>query len=290
MTTRFEDNNVVKPHENHRGLPMSDWIGQWTNWLFSANPYHDPTTDVLFMRTFIGYNPSQDSIQRIYERPYGGQEKEKDFERVVQARAINNRLERRDGTPLGEVIDDGTTIFMPILISMSWVGEDYNGKVLGTEEELRDVGRRVTDESRQIWASYREVGENGVPKNWQNMVTNLVDYKFESSLFKLYVSEKSPFLDNLGVSPGIYDAITVGYFLLIKPLGLNDAQRTKGLTYDFHFGGRGKVDYQTDAIYRVTVKYKHRSLVADVSPGREPVAVFGYPKSVGPSVDALKAR
>ena len=73
------------------------------------------------------------------------------------------------------------------------------------------------------------------------------DYMIESPLFKLKVSERNPFLPHLEVplEPGEHDAVVVRLFLLVEGLPIG--------RYRIQFGGKGRGDYRTDAMYDILV-------------------------------------
>lgn len=286
----FEKEYVVKDSDNYRGMSYGNWVSVWTNWLFSGYPEYNPLSDMLFLRGYFGYRYSQssNSIQNLYEYDYLARTAtrarlSKDIQRTVETRPIYNRVGLKDGANLGLVIPFGTSIMIPVMTATVWKGEVFEGRILEDEEDLRNAARKDTDESREIWSVWKTVRDRttlgaivkrGVRtldsadkvlkggKEWNDyepMVRNLACYRIESPLFTLTISDKSPFRETMGLEPGNYDTVTIGYFLILKDLD-------EGV-YRFHFGGRGRDNYQTDAIYEIIVSSElmRRVFVVDVS-------------------------
>ena len=96
--------------------------------------------------------------------------------------------------------------------------------------------------------------------SWNPIVENVTLYRVEIRLFPLTVSDQNPFRQIQGIEPGTVEAITVGYYLILKTSGLDPG------TYRFNFGGRGRNNYQTHSLYEVQItKDNRRDLVKDVS-------------------------
>ena len=268
----FERKYIVKDNDSFRGMSYGNWASVWTNWLFSGYPEYNPISDMLFLRGYFGYRYSQssNSIQNLFEYDYLNKTAtsarlSKDVQRTVENRPIYNRVGLKDGANLGIVVPFGTAIMIPIMTATVWKGEVFEGRILEDEENLRNAARKDSDESREIWSVWKTVKNpktlgtvrtRGVPtldsadnvlkggKQWDKykpMVGNLACYRIESPLFTLTISDKSPFRDSMSLEPGNYDTVTMGYFLILKDLD-------EGV-YRFHFGGRGRDNYQTDAIY-----------------------------------------
>ena len=95
-----------------------------------------------------------------------------------------------------------------------------------------------------MWANIQRIGDKKAIK----IVKNLRDYKVESPQFKLVVSQESQLRDRMEspLDPGIYESVTVGYYILIRSLSTS--------TYLIHFGGKGRSTYYTESVYDVTVQ------------------------------------
>jgi hypothetical protein len=89
----------------------------------------------------------------------------------------------------------------------------------------------------------------------------LKDYRAESPLFKLVVSDESTLKDKLEVAlkDGTFDAVADGYWILIRSLPPSDEP------YQIHFEAKGRGDYSNSATYDITVKPKPPSSVEDKS-------------------------
>ena len=81
------------------------------------------------------------------------------------------------------------------------------------------------------------------------------------ALFKLTVSDKSPLKDYLEVAQkaGTFDAMTDGYWLLIRSLPPSD------VSYQIHFEAEGRDGYYNSGTYEIIVKPKPASRVDDKS-------------------------
>jgi hypothetical protein len=146
---------------------------------------------------------------------------------------------------LEETISPDTAIFVPVITATYVIGDRYEGTTLENEVQIRNAARKDIRLGGDMWARIKEQKEN----SWIPIAKNLKEYKIESPLFRLKVSERNPFLPHLEVplEPGDYDAaVVVGYFLLIKKLD-------KG-KYRIQFGAKGRGDYRTDAVYDILVE------------------------------------
>ena len=91
------------------------------------------------------------------------------------------------------------------------------------------------------------------------LVPDLKEYRFESPLYLLLVPKNSKLRTKMDYppKPGNYQAITVGYFLLIKSLPIG--------TYRFKFGGSNGSAYHTNSVYDIKVLKKRKDNVIDKS-------------------------
>lgn len=227
--------DVVPPGENFRGMSYGDWSAIWWNWLMSEDPDNHDGGDMLFLRGNVEYKhvggvtgtPSYSDPKGFYDRT---------------------------GTR-GEEIFEGTAIFFPVVIAMLIRGELYDGRLIKNEEEMRFAARKDIDEGGAMWANVTRKGEKKATK----VVKNLKEFRVESPLFKLSVSKQSQLRNRMesSLEPGFYDSVTVGYYILLKPLPPS--------TYRIHFGGKGRSTYYTDSAYDITVKGKKRDSVIDKS-------------------------
>jgi hypothetical protein len=106
-----------------------------------------------------------------------------------------------------------------------------------------------------MWAVIRDLSK---PSQYQNIVDNLYDHYVESPLFKLTVSTKNPFKDELPepIQPGIYDTVVGGYFILMKlPQG----------SYLIWFGANGPGINHSEAYYQLNVKFVDKISPVDIS-------------------------
>jgi hypothetical protein len=258
------DDRVVGPEESYKGMPYGDWVARWTNWVFSDDP--DSTEvlgDVLFLRGNLKY--SQDLAKAEGTGLFMAGEAKKSVDRW------GSFLDRTGEASI--VISDDTAIFVPVLTSTEFLGGASELGTMTTEEQVRNITRIATDESGPIWATIESSdGKGPVPLCGQN----LRNYRIASSIFKLWVSERNPYwkyIFQYPISPGEYDAVTDGFFILLRSL-------PEG-SYRIRFGGKGRLDYRTDSVYdiHVSAAYRRRLTVTDIS-GRPEQSVWKDDSSV----------
>jgi hypothetical protein len=223
---------IVRPTETFRGMSYGDWIATWHQWLLSDNPSYNGE-DILFLRGNVDY------------RPVGGKE---DGPRYVDPKAVYDRTEDK-----GETIDERTAILVAILTSQYHIGEFYNGRKITSIPYLRYVSNKDTD-GGSIWATITKKGDKTM-----KLVPDLKEYRFESPLYLLSVPKNSKLRTKMDspLKPGNYQAITVGYFVLIKSLPIG--------TYRFKFGGSNGSVYHTNSLYDIKVLKKGKDNVIDKS-------------------------
>jgi hypothetical protein len=227
--------DIVPPDRNFRGMSYGDWITVWNNWLLSQDPDNNDEGDMLFLRGNINY------------KPVGGME--------GAPRHIDPKMFYDRTGPKGERIFEGTSIFFPVIDSMMKIGERYDGKIMKRIEELRYSVNKDINEGGPVWATIIKKGDTKPSK----IVKNLKDYRVESPLFKLNIPEDSLLMDKTEYvsKPGIYDAVSGGYFILIRSLAPS--------TYRINFGARGRGIYRTNAVYDIMVEGSKRDRVIDKS-------------------------
>jgi hypothetical protein len=226
--------DVVPPHENFKGLPYGEWVALWNKWLMSEDPDTYDGGDILFLRGNVDY--------KHVDGLAGGT-------RFIDPQGIYDRTGEK-----GEHIFEGTAIFIPIFTFMLVLGDLYDGRVVRKEEELRYLARRDINEGGPMWATIKKKGRKAT-----RIVNNLKDYFAYSPLFRLNVPESSLLRERmeLPLEPGVYDAVSAGYFLIIKSLPPS--------TYRIMFGEKGPGEYYTNSIYDIFVKGKRRDSVKDKS-------------------------
>lgn len=236
--------NIVRPTENFRGMSYSEWATVWSNWLLSEDPDTYDGSDVLFLRGNVNYKPLGDS---------------ENGPRHIDPRGIYNRTGQSR-----ERIFEGTSILIPVIVSMFSIGDIYEGTKVKTPQQLRYITNIDTDRSGPMWATIMKKGE----RQAYRIVDNLKDYRVATPLFKLIVPESSLLRDkaDVPIRPGIYDTVSVGFFLLIRSLTPS--------TYRINFGGNGVGGYYTNSLYDITVEGKRRDSLKDES---NPAVTFNQP-------------
>jgi|GEM_PF-690431 hypothetical protein len=231
---------VLGPEEYFRGMSYSDWAVVWSNWLYSDDPDRTDKFDehMIFFRGNLDY----------YKYAAEG-----DISSLDESKRFYNRTGDQAVT-----ICKGTTIFIPVLTAMYFIGREYEGMALSNESQLRRAARKDNDMSGGIWATI-QTPDNGTS---EPIVNDLTLFRAETPKFKLKISDKNPFIQYiLGDSPSgteEYDAVTDGYFLILKSLPSKSCR--------IQFGGKGRNKYRTDAVYDINVAdCESPILVRDIS-------------------------
>ena len=91
------------------------------------------------------------------------------------------------------------------------------------------------------------------------IVDDLKDYRAESPLFKLVVSPENQLKDKMEVAlgPNTYDAVTDGYWILIKSLPSSEQP------YQIHFEAKGRGAVSYSSTYDIVVKSSMRNRQCD---------------------------
>jgi hypothetical protein len=222
--------DIVQPDENFGGMSYGQWAAEWNKWLFSEDPDTYDGGNVLFLRANPDYRPISTK---------------KDSLRHADRNAIYDRTGSR-----GESILEGIAIFVPIITTVLFIGDNYEGKILRNEKALRYYVNKDTDDTRKMWAAIKRKGD----KSAFSLVKNLEDYRFESPLFKLAVPKDSLLGERMEftIKPGIYDAITAGYFIMIRSLPPS--------LYRINFGGEGMGIYVTNSVYDIEITRRKKHL------------------------------
>jgi hypothetical protein len=222
--------DVLPPKENFRGMSYGEWAAEWWKWLLgSKNPDYSKGDPVLFLRGAYEY--------------------------YVEDGNRNPRSTHNDRTGDKKIeISEGTAIFFPV-IQAEFNEEDPNpddkGKKITTEAEMRYFARRDIDEGGGRGATIQT--GTGAPKT--KIVDDLKDYRAESPLFKLRVSDECTLKDKLEVEQkaGTFDAVTDGYWILIRSLPPSE------VPYRIHFEAKGRDRYFNSGTYDIIVKSKQTS-------------------------------
>lgn len=220
--------DVVRPNEIFGGMSYGEWAAEWNKWLFSEDPDTYDGGNILFLRGNVDYKP----ISKSRNSP-----------RHIDRRSVLDKTGSK-----AESIFEGIAIFVPVLTTVLFIGDNYEGKILRNDLDLRRFVNKDTDDTRKMWAAIKRKGDNDA----HILVDNLEDYRFESPLFKLTVPKGSLLRERMEftIKPGTYDAITAGYFIMIKSLPPS--------YYRINFGGEGMGIYATNAVYDIEVVQSQR--------------------------------
>jgi hypothetical protein len=230
--------DVLPPNENFRGKSYGEWAAEWWKWLLSSkNPDYSQEDPVLFLRGAFDYEQVGEQ-RRPKRKPHYDRTGDKKVE-----------------------IFEGTAIFFPVIeaeFNFDDPDPDDGGKKIETEARMRFLARRDIDEGDEMGATI-QIGTGG-PKT--KIVDDLKRYRAESPLFKLVVSAESPIKDYLDVllpKDGAFDAVTDGYWILIRSLPPSNEP------YRIHFEAKGRHNYSNSATYDIIVKPKPAIRVEDKS-------------------------
>lgn len=247
---------IVEPNENFRGMSYGDWIEIWSNWLFSGFPNYVADEDILFCRGFLEFAGSPYDItqqQYIVETPRGGDGKPtRDIIRTTERRLLLNK-DKDCEVDLSDRVPTGTAIFVPLLTAMYSIGNKYEGRTLDNEFDVRRAVMKDTYESREVFFKVRK------PESSRPKIKLVPDYRFETRLFTIRISESSPFIgyQREEIQPGDYESVAGGYFVIMSDLPEGN--------YTIEFGGKGRDGYRTRTVHRIEVLGERRDLTKDTS-------------------------
>jgi hypothetical protein len=226
--------NVVKPSDNFKGMSYSQWATVWCNRLLSEDPDTYDGGDILFLRGNVNL------------KPIGGL---KGGPRHLAQKGMYDRTGRS-----GERILEGTSVFIPVIVSMLSIGDIYEGTKMRTPQQLWYSSNIDTERGDSMWASIMKQGEIRAYR----IVKNIREYKVVSPVFRLIVPGNSKLMNKIDTPmlPGEYQTVTVGYFILIKSL--------QPSTYRINFGGRTG-EYYTNSLYDIVVDGRRKNSLKDDS-------------------------
>ena len=227
--------NIVPVNENFRGMSYGDWAAVWTRWLFSEDPSAYYGDQIIFLRGNVNYEPAGGVVGAP---------------RHFDASCIYDRTGHK-----GETIYEQTALFIPIITVTNILGTTFEGTVMDNEIDLRSFANTDINGSREIWGTIRRRGGTT-----QRIARDLQNFRIESPIFRLRISPSSPLIDKMEggpLIPGVYDALTAGYFLIVRSLPPS--------RYRIPFGGRGYGTYVTNAAYDITVKGIRPRCTTDMS-------------------------
>jgi hypothetical protein len=209
--------------------------------LFSEDPDTYDGGRVLFLRGNVNY-------QQVSSSDSGP--------RFIDPKGIYDRTGRN-----GQSVFEQTAVLVPVIVGMFIMGELYEGRRLKTPEQLRYSANLEIHKSGPIWATIMKKGD----KTARKIVRNLEEYYVETPLFRLYVPENSFLKDKTDIpySPGIYDMVAAGIFLLIDSVPAS--------IYRINFGGRTGA-YQTNSAYDIVVQGRRKETLEDISSRRRTVS------------------
>jgi hypothetical protein len=226
---------VVKPTENFRGMSYSEWVTVWCNWLLSEDPDTYDGGDMLFLRGNVNLKPVGDLE--------GGP-------RHLAQKGMYDRTGRS-----GERIFEGTSIMIPVIVSMLSISDVYEGTKMRTPQQLWYYTNIDIERGAGLWATIMKKEE----KRTYRIVENIKDYKVVTPLFKLIVPDTSKLMNKMDIPimPGLYDTVAAGFFILIRSLPPS--------TYRINFGGQGIGEYHTNSLYDIVVQGRRRISLKDDS-------------------------
>jgi hypothetical protein len=229
----------MSPGKTFKGLSYGDWVAIWSNWFLSRDVETYDGEDMLFLRGYVGFKAVSDAECAMrYQDP-----------EIFLDRTGDKKLR----------LLKGTSLLVPTAVSMNGIGCDSEGKIIENEKGLRNAVNDDINHVRTIWATVKL----NHSKESIKLVADLRSYRVETPLFKLTVPEDSA-LNNImdyPMKPGVYDAVAVGYFILLPDLAPS--------TYQIDFGCEGPGDYSTRGVYDITVYPDARKGPSDISYSRK---------------------
>ncbi len=231
--------DVIPPNENFRGRSYGEWASEWLKWMVSSDPDSYSRDDpILFLRANVDYSPVEGATNGYRENTTTHYDRT--FDKAIK-------------------IYDDTAIFFPVVEANFLIGcknPDDKTTILLSEEELRYYARKDIDSGWQIGACITMKNEKPRP-----IVNNLKDYRAESQLFKILVSEKNPLKNKMEeeLKAGVFDAVTDGYWILIRELQATDEP------YRIYFEANKGTYYHYAATYDIFVSARPRSNFQDTS-------------------------
>jgi hypothetical protein len=206
----------VPLENNYKGMSYGELAGEWWNWLLSENPD----------------DPDEQKGPIFFTRGANRADKGADMPK-------NNIPTHEKDVK----IPFGTAIFTGVCDAMFRlkIGEE---KRLDTVAKMRKMANEHTSSVSEIGAIITDT--NNGKKN--KIVENLADFRVQSPLFRLNVPSNSKFMKALDeeIEPGTYDAVTDGYYILIKPLPVGK--------YKFEYYAKCNTgDYQYKSVYNISV-------------------------------------
>jgi hypothetical protein len=227
--------DVLKPCETFKGMSYGDWSAVWTNWLLSNEVDTYKGEDVLFLRGNIDYKPTSSNPGALRHQD------------------SDSFLDKTGDK--GYKVIEGTSVLIPVTVVYYTIGDNFDGKIIQSEVELRRALNSDFNLIRTIWAAIKKIN----CKKSYKIVPKITSYKIESPLFQLRVSSNSilnEFLDE-PMKPGTYNSVVGGYFLLVKSLPQSK--------YRLSFGAEGPGEYSTRSVYDIEVYSRTPRITKDIS-------------------------
>ena len=155
--------DVLKPWETFKGMSYGDWSAVWTNWLLSNEVDSYKGEDVLFLRGNIDYNPTSSNPGALRHQD------------------SDSFLDKTGDK--GYKVIEGTSGLIPVTVAYYNIGDNFDGKIIESEVELRRALNSDFSLMRTIWASIKKIN----CKKSYKIVPKITSYKIESPLFQLRV-------------------------------------------------------------------------------------------------------
>jgi hypothetical protein len=210
---------IADPNVAFRGLTYGQWVAVWMNQVMSGEPdiqYTGRGKGFSFLRGNIEFGYKQDPAHAVFD-----------------TMTVENRLR----------IFQDTAVFVPVITSMFYNEDVYQGQIMKDEISMRNTARRDTVDGGSVGVTIRVAGNNS---NY-SLVNDLNDFFVESPLFPLSVSENNPYKETKEspMEAGQYQAVTVGIFVIIShwPTGV----------FRLSVFGRGVGNYLSKSVYDIEV-------------------------------------
>ena len=237
---------IADPHVVFRGLSYGQWVAVWMNHIMSGQPdiqYSGKGKGMVFLRGNIEFGYKQDPTHAVFT-----------------AITAEKRL---------RILQD-TAVFVPVITTMFYNEDVYQGQIMKDEISMRNIARRDTVDGGAIGVTIASAPSN----TRYPLVKDLNEFYVESPFFPLSVSENNPYKETKesAMEAGQYQAVTVGIFVIICnwPAGL----------FRLSVFGRGVGNYLSKSVYDIEVSASQFKLNDISSTQLTTKGPWGIPKPI----------
>jgi hypothetical protein len=225
-----EEVELISPDENYMGKSLSEWIGEYTNWLIQPNPDANNDGEVVFLRGFDFHYTSVQTFSKSVGPAF------QDIEPVIMVGKESL------------YVDVNKPILFPIIMA---IGESIDTKLDDNQTCRINYVRSIFDgysaKSKQVTIDEKDMINNNSAMNKHHV---------ESSEFTLNVPD-APYGSSLKDSmklplrtPGKRSSVVSGIFFMLRFLKKSPDSHILRFYSD---GGRKSMLCDSDALYNIGV-------------------------------------